>query len=136
MKLISAFVFATRIVQFLFYLNLKFQDSSSLLRRYRSVCVGPVRISHETTHLANSKTSPASIIFFLSFQLDSFTQFRHVGILLPYELKLSLDLFLQIFYFKFLDLKFLREFSFKDMYKVKSNSHAPKIHTCKYTPVC
>ena len=30
-KLISAFVFATRIVQFLFYLNLKFQAPSSLL---------------------------------------------------------------------------------------------------------
>ena len=30
-KLISAFVFATRIVQFLFYLNLKFQASSSFL---------------------------------------------------------------------------------------------------------
>ena len=33
----SAFVFATQIVQFLFYLNLKFQDSSSFLRLYRSV---------------------------------------------------------------------------------------------------
>ena len=30
-KLISAFVFATRIVQFLFYLNPKFQASSSFL---------------------------------------------------------------------------------------------------------
>ena len=30
-KLISAFVFATRIVQFLFYLNSKFQASSSFL---------------------------------------------------------------------------------------------------------
>ena len=30
-KLISAFVFATRIVQFLFFLNLKFQASSHLL---------------------------------------------------------------------------------------------------------
>ena len=30
-KLISAFVFATRIVQFLIYLNLKFQASSSFL---------------------------------------------------------------------------------------------------------
>ena len=38
-QLISAFVFATRIVQFLFYLNPKFQDSSLLLWLYRSVCV-------------------------------------------------------------------------------------------------
>ena len=33
-KLISAFVFATRIVQFLFYLNPKFQVSSHLLWLY------------------------------------------------------------------------------------------------------
>ena len=36
-KLISAFVFATRIVYFLFYLNPKFQASSSFLRLYRFV---------------------------------------------------------------------------------------------------
>ena len=42
-KLISAFVFTTRIVQFLFYLNLKFQASSSFLSLYRPVCVGPGR---------------------------------------------------------------------------------------------
>ena len=46
----------TRIVQFLFYLNLKFQASSSFLCLYRSVCVGPVRkphcwFSHEAAHL-------------------------------------------------------------------------------------
>ena len=38
-KLISAFVFATRIVQFLFFLNLKFPASSHLLCLYSSVCV-------------------------------------------------------------------------------------------------
>ena len=42
-KLISAFVFATRIVQFLFYLNPKCQASSSFLSLYRPVCVGPGR---------------------------------------------------------------------------------------------
>ena len=42
-KLISAFVFASRIVQFLFYLNQKFQASSSFLCLYRPVCVGPGR---------------------------------------------------------------------------------------------
>ena len=41
-KLISAFVFATRIVQFLFFLNPKFQASSPL---YRPVCVRPGRKS-------------------------------------------------------------------------------------------
>ena len=45
-KLISAFVFATQIVQFLFYLNPKFQASSSFLCLYRLVCVGPVRKPH------------------------------------------------------------------------------------------
>ena len=38
-KLISAFVFATRIVQSLFYLNPKFQASSFFLRLCRLVCV-------------------------------------------------------------------------------------------------
>ena len=55
-KLISAFVFATRIVQFLFYLNPKFQASSSFLCLYSLVCVGPVRkphcwFSHEAAHI-------------------------------------------------------------------------------------
>ena len=57
-KLISAFVFATRIVQFLLYLNPKFQASSSFLCLYRPVCVGPVRkphcwFSHEEAHFIN-----------------------------------------------------------------------------------
>ena len=42
-KLISAFVFATRIVQSLFFLNTKFQASSHLLRLHSPVCVGPGR---------------------------------------------------------------------------------------------
>ena len=42
-KLISAFVFATQIVQFLLYLNQKFQASTSFLSLYRPVCVGPGR---------------------------------------------------------------------------------------------
>ena len=51
-----AFVFATRIVQFLCYLNPKFQASSSFLCLYRPVCVGPGRkphcwFSHEAAHL-------------------------------------------------------------------------------------
>ena len=41
-----AFVFASRIVQFLFYLNPKFQASSSFLCLYRSVYVEPVRKPH------------------------------------------------------------------------------------------
>ena len=40
-KLISAFVFAIRIVHSLYYLNPKFQASSHLLWLYSPVCVGP-----------------------------------------------------------------------------------------------
>ena len=40
-RLISTFVFATQIVQFLLYLYPKCQDSSFLLWMYRPVCVGP-----------------------------------------------------------------------------------------------
>ena len=42
-KLISAFVFATQIVQSLYYLNPKFQASSHHLWLYSPVCVGPGR---------------------------------------------------------------------------------------------
>ena len=40
-KLICAFVFTPWIVQFPFFLNLKFQSSSLLLNLYRPVCVAP-----------------------------------------------------------------------------------------------
>ena len=40
-KLISTFVFATWIVQFLYFLNPKFQASRRLLWLYSPVCVGP-----------------------------------------------------------------------------------------------
>ena len=42
-QLISAFVFATRIVKFLFHLYQKFQASSFILGLYSLVCVRPVR---------------------------------------------------------------------------------------------
>ena len=50
-KLISAFVFATRIVQFLLYLTPKYQASSHLLCLYRPVCVGPGRKPQRTRSL-------------------------------------------------------------------------------------
>ena len=64
-KLISAFVFATRIVQFLFYLNPKFQASSTFLCLYRPVYVGPVRkphcwFSHEAAHIELRSHDPAT----------------------------------------------------------------------------
>ena len=42
-KLISAFVFAARILQSLYFLNLKFQASSHLLWLYSLVCIVPSR---------------------------------------------------------------------------------------------
>ena len=45
-RLCSAFVFAILIVQFLYFLTLKFPVSSHLQCLYRLVCVGPVRKSH------------------------------------------------------------------------------------------
>ena len=55
-KLISAFVFDTRIVHFLFFLNLKSQASSHVLCLCSSACVRPVRkpnclISHEAARM-------------------------------------------------------------------------------------
>ena len=55
-KLISAFVFATQIVQSLFLLHLKFQASSLILSLHSSFCVLPVQeplcwFSHVTAHL-------------------------------------------------------------------------------------
>ena len=82
-KLISAFIFATRIVQFLFYLNPKFHASSSFLCLYRSVYVGPVRkphcwLSHEAAHFVSWKhryvdcTPKISIIVHLMSQTYHF----------------------------------------------------------------
>ena len=57
-KLIIAFVFATPTVQFLFYLNPKFQASRSFLLLCRPVCVRPIRkphcwFSHEAAQINN-----------------------------------------------------------------------------------
>ena len=55
-KLISTFVFATRIVKFPLYLTPKFQASSLLLLLYSLICVSPVRkpycwFFHEVAHI-------------------------------------------------------------------------------------
>ena len=59
-KLISLFVFATWIVQSLFFLNPEVQYSSLLLCLYRPVCVRPVRklqcwFSQDTAQLFNGR---------------------------------------------------------------------------------
>ena len=60
-QLISAFVFATRIVQTLYCIDTKFQASSHILWLYSSVCVGPGRnpedrFPHKEAHLSLSVT--------------------------------------------------------------------------------
>ena len=67
-QLIRAFVFATRIVQFLVYLNPVFQASSSFLCLYRSICVRPGRkphcwFSHEVAQITIYMAAPITIIW-------------------------------------------------------------------------
>ena len=62
-----SFVFATWIVQFLFYLYPKFQASSTFLCLCSSVCVRPVRkphcwFSHEAAHLKPSSVALYSAV--------------------------------------------------------------------------
>ena len=56
--LISAFVFATKIVQSLFFFNPKLQVASQVLCLYNSICVGPgwkhqCRFSHGTAKISH-----------------------------------------------------------------------------------
>ena len=65
-NLISAFVFATRIIQFLYFLNPKFQASSLSLCLYSSVCVGPFRnqmfwFSHAQAQIQGICCSPSNL---------------------------------------------------------------------------
>ena len=69
-KLISAFVFATRIVQFLYFINPKFPASSHLLCLYSSVYVGPVMklhcwFSHDATKIMIKNAQYYFNIFFV-----------------------------------------------------------------------
>ena len=81
-KLISAFVFATWIVQFLYFLYPEFPASSHLLRLYSWVCVGPGRkpcrpvfsrrCSHScvVTH-SNTSFEPLNLISVCRFEIIS-----------------------------------------------------------------
>ena len=62
-QLISAFVFTIRIVQFLYYLNPKFQPSSRLLWLYSPVCVGPGQKTGFLTTRLNSYPPRHNILF-------------------------------------------------------------------------
>ena len=68
-KLISAFVFTTWIVQFLFYLNPKFQASSHLLQLYSLVCVRSTwSETPKTGFLTTRLISFADVVITLVFQ--------------------------------------------------------------------
>ena len=60
-KLISAFVFATRIVQSLHFLNPKFQASSRLLWLCSPVCVGPGRKPRRPVFSQRGSYSPSRL---------------------------------------------------------------------------
>ena len=76
-KLINAFVFATQIGQFHYFLNLKFPVSSHLLFLYSSVCVGPVWKQHcWFSHVAAQMFSKYS--FLQNSKLIFFKILKHV----------------------------------------------------------
>ena len=57
-QLISAVVFVARLVQFIFFLNLKFQSFSLFLCLFSSVCVGLIRKPHCLfSHVCSKMTS-------------------------------------------------------------------------------
>ena len=90
-KLINAFVFATQIVQFLFFLNPKFQASSHLLWLYRPLCVRPVRkphcwFSHEAAHIIMI----SNYVFF--------NRFLHLMVVTNFFVSFNIPYFLFIFY--------------------------------------
>ena len=58
-QLMSAFVFSTRIVQLIFYLNPKFQASRHRLWLYSPVCVGPGRKPRRPVFLTTKPRSCA-----------------------------------------------------------------------------
>ena len=73
-KLISTFVFATQIVQFLYFLNPKFPASSHLLCLYSSICVGPVRkphcwFSHDVAYVWFEKEVHVHVLFEKEYRL-------------------------------------------------------------------
>ena len=67
-KLISAFIFATRIVRFLYLLISKFQASSSLLWLYSPVCIGPGRKPRKPFFLTSRLIS--KLTFMLKYVLQ------------------------------------------------------------------
>ena len=76
-QLISAFVFATQIVQSLYFLNPKFQGTIHLLWLFSRVCVGPGQKPPETGFLATRLISFMNARQRLSFMIWQMLQ-NHV----------------------------------------------------------
>ena len=75
-QLISAFVFATSIVQSLYFLNLKSQASSHLLWVYSPICVRPGRkpedrFSHDAAHIFPLSSNTHLYQFFCMLQVSA-----------------------------------------------------------------
>ena len=98
-KLISTFVFATRIVQSLFFLSPKFHASSHLLCLYSSVCVRPVQKPHcwlslDAAHISmllGLSSVLSSTMFKLSFWPMTVNLFFVLGLIFETELSANDD---------------------------------------------
>ena len=72
-ELISAFVLATWIVQFLFFLNLKFKTSSHLLQLHRLVCVRPCWKPGRPIFCAVAHMAPFCTRILICFRMEGHT---------------------------------------------------------------
>ena len=76
-QLISAFAFATQIVQFLYFLNPNFQASTHLVWLHSPVCVGPARkprrpvFSHRGSNDIIKMNRHASTIIYSMYRVDA-----------------------------------------------------------------
>ena len=92
-RLISTFVFATRIVQSLYFLNPKFQASSTLLELYSPVCVGPGRKPQRPVFSERGSTNAEQKLLETEFLIANCSQLQQK------------KLFLMIFTVKFLNFR-------------------------------
>ena len=106
-KLISAFVFATRILQSLFFLNPKCQATSHLLGLYSLVCVGPGRKPRRPVSSQRGSINDDVFVGAAAFRgmraryylLKGTMQTRHHGITRHYDKAGGKDQMLKDFYF-------------------------------------
>ena len=94
-KLISAFVFATRIVQSLYFLYTNFQASSHLVWLYRPVCVGPGQKTRRPVFSQRNSNGIVGHILHFYFRSISFTVKRSLFFMTHY-----------LFNFRYLIVKF------------------------------